>query len=104
LAQTLSHIPAKLAGKSVALKIKARTHLFNNCKANTYSGWPKSTLNLFLEGNTMSNPQQGANEAPKPSNPANPQQQTQNPGSPRQQGQNPGSAKPADKQSNEQRK
>ena len=38
LAQTLSHITAKLAGKSVALKIKARTHLFNNRKANTYSG------------------------------------------------------------------
>lgn len=60
----------------------------------------------------MSNPQQGANEAPKPSNPANPQQQTQNPGSPKpqnpaspqQQSQNPGSPKPADKQPNEQHK
>ena len=57
----------------------------------------------------MSNPQQGANEAPKP---ANPQQQTQNPGSPKpqnpaspqQQSQNPGSPKPADKQLNEQHK
>jgi hypothetical protein len=48
---------------------------------------------FFLKGNTMSNPQQGANEAPKPSNPANPQQ-TQNPGSP----------KPADKQPSEQQK
>src|SRR5271169_3968526 len=38
LARTLSHITAKLAGKSVALKIKARTHLFHNCKANTYNG------------------------------------------------------------------
>jgi len=56
---------------------------------------------FFLKGITMSNPQQGANEAPKP---ANPQQQTQNPGSPQQQGQNPGSPKPADKQPNEQRK
>src|SRR5580704_252241 len=36
--RTLSHIPAKLAGKSVALKIKACTHLFNNRKANTYGG------------------------------------------------------------------
>jgi hypothetical protein len=27
-----------LAGKSVALKIKACTHLFNNRKANTYGG------------------------------------------------------------------
>jgi hypothetical protein len=42
----------------------------------------------------MSNPQQGANEAPKPSNPASPQQQTQNSGSP----------KPADKQPGEQQK
>jgi hypothetical protein len=49
---------------------------------------------FFLKGNTMSNPQQGANEAPKPSNPADPQQQTQNPGSP----------KPADKQPSEQQK
>jgi hypothetical protein len=46
---------------------------------------------FFLKGNTMSNPQQGANEAPKP---ASPQQQTQNPGSP----------KPADKQPGEQQK
>ena len=36
----------------------------------------------------MSNPQQGASEAPKP---ANPQQQTQNPGSPQPQTQNPAS-------------
>jgi hypothetical protein len=50
---------------------------------------------FFLKGNTMSNPQQGANEAPKPSNPAQPQQQ---------QTQNPGSSKPADKQPNEQQK
>ena len=38
LARTLSHFTAKLAAESVALKIKARTHLFNNCKANTYGG------------------------------------------------------------------
>jgi hypothetical protein len=67
---------------------------------------------FFLKGNTMSNPQQGANEAPKPASPANPQQQTQNPGSPKpqnpaspqQQTQNPGSPKPADKQPSEQQK
>ena len=59
---------------------------------------------FFSKGNTMSNPQQGTNEAPKSANPANPQQQAQNPGSPQQQGQNPGSPKPADKQPNEQRK
>jgi hypothetical protein len=112
LARTLSHITAKLAGKSVALKIKACTHLFNNRKANTYGGCPKTTRNLFLKGNTMSNPQQGANEAPKPASPADPQQQTQNPGSPKprnpaspqQQSQNPGSPKPADKQPSEQQK
>jgi hypothetical protein len=38
LARTLSHITAKLAGNSVALKIKTCTHLFNNRKANTYGG------------------------------------------------------------------
>jgi hypothetical protein len=37
LARTLSHFTAKLAAKSVALKIKTCTHLFNIRKANTYS-------------------------------------------------------------------
>ena len=61
----------------------------------------------------MSNPQQGANEAPKPANrqrqqqtqnPGSPQPQTQNPASPQQQSQIPGSPKPADKQPSEQQK
>jgi hypothetical protein len=75
-------------------------HLFNNLRS-TAKVSRQYTQNLFLKGNTMSNPQQGTNEAPKP---ANPQQQTQNPGSPQQQGQNPGSPKPTDKQPNEQQK
>src|ERR1700692_2814713 len=49
LARTLSHITAKLAGKSVALKIKACTHLFHNRKANTYGEWRKTTQNLFFK-------------------------------------------------------
>jgi hypothetical protein len=59
----------------------------------------------------MSNPQQGANEAPKPANPqqqtqnsGSPKPQNQNPASPQQQSQNPGSPKPADKQPSEQQK
>ena len=66
---------------------------------------------FFLKGITMSNPQQGANDAPKPANPqqqtqnsGSPKPQNQNPASPQQQSQNPGSPKPADKQPSEQQK
>jgi hypothetical protein len=50
----------------------------------------------------MSNPQQGANAAPKTPAPGSPQHQSQNPGNPQHQDQNPGSPKPADKKPNEQ--